>query len=83
MYSDTLLAQQLLRRGVKGYLLKDSIAEELPLAIRSAGQGRLYLSPAISDSVLTTLMTPREGEPPESAAELLTPRERGDKIQLA
>lgn len=81
MHSDTLLAQRLLRQGVKGYLLKDSIAEELPLAIHSASQGRLYLSPAISDSVLTTLMTPQTSEPPESAAEILTPRER-EVLQL-
>src|SRR5690606_39392177 len=32
MHSDTILAQQLLREGVKGYLLKSSIAEELPMA---------------------------------------------------
>jgi DNA-binding NarL/FixJ family response regulator len=81
MHSDTVLAQQLLRQGVKGYLLKDSIAEELALALRSASQGRLYLSPAISDSVMTALMTTSEDEPPESAAELLTPRER-EVLQL-
>lgn len=81
MHSDTVLAQQLLREGVKGYLLKDSIAEELPLAIRSAGRGQLYLSPAISDSVLTTLLSPQTDEPPESMADLLTPRER-EVLQL-
>jgi DNA-binding NarL/FixJ family response regulator len=81
MHSDTILAQQLLRQGIKGYLLKDSVADELPLAIRSASQGRLYLSPAISDSVLTTLMTPQEGAPPDSAAGLLTSRER-EVLQL-
>jgi DNA-binding NarL/FixJ family response regulator len=81
MHSDTLLAQQLLRQGVKGYLLKDSIAEELPLAIRSASQGKLYLSPAISHSVLTTLMTPQLEETPENLTDLLTPRER-EVLQL-
>lgn len=81
MHSDTILAQQLLRLGIKGYLLKESIAEELPLAIRSASQGRLYLSPAISDSVMTALMAPREDEPPESMQEKLTPRER-EVLQL-
>lgn len=80
MYAETILAQQLIRLGVKGYLLKRSVAEELPLAVRSASQGRLYLSPAISDSILATLMTPHE-ELPESALELLTPRER-EVLQL-
>jgi DNA-binding NarL/FixJ family response regulator len=81
MYSDTILAQQLLRQGVKGYLLKDSIAEELPLAIRSASQGRVYLSPAISDSVLTTLMMPQPETIPQNLGDLLTSRER-EVLQL-
>ncbi len=79
MHSDALLAQQLLRQGVKGYLLKNSIGEELPMAVRSASQGQLYLSPAISDSVMTTLMSP--GETAESPSDLLTPRER-EVLQL-
>ena len=81
MHSDSILAQQLLREGVKGYLLKSSIAEELPMAIRAASHGQVYLSPAISDSVLTTLMSPQPGEIPESPSELLTPRER-EVLQL-
>jgi DNA-binding NarL/FixJ family response regulator len=83
MHSDTILAQQLLRMGIKGYLLKESIAEELSLAIRSASQGRLYLSPAISDSVMTALMAPGEGDPPESMQEKLTPREREELHLIA
>lgn len=81
MHSDSIVAQQLLREGVKGYLLKNSIADELPLAIRAASKGQVYLSPAISDSVLNTLMMPQQGEIPESPAELLTPRER-EVLQL-
>ena len=69
MHSDAILAQQLLRQGVKGYLLKSSIGEELPMAVRSA----------ISDSVVTKLMSP--GELAESPSELLTPRER-EVLQL-
>lgn len=81
MHSDSVLAQQLLRQGIKGYLLKDSIAEELPMAVRSASQGKLYLSPAISDSVMTTLMNAPGDDVPEGPADLLTPRER-EVLQL-
>jgi DNA-binding NarL/FixJ family response regulator len=81
MHSDSILAQQLLRQGVKGYLLKHSIADELPLAIRAASQGQVYLSPAISESVLTTLMTPGGRDVPEEAGELLSARER-EVLQL-
>jgi DNA-binding NarL/FixJ family response regulator len=81
MHSDSILAQQLLRQGVKGYLLKHSIADESPLAIRAASQGQVYLSPAISESVLTTLMTPGTRDLPEEAGELLSGRER-EVLQL-
>lgn len=81
MHSDPVLAQQLLRQGAKGYLLKESLAEELPLAIRAAFQGKTYLSPAISSSVLTELMDNRSAEPPDDLAGLLTPRER-EVLQL-
>lgn len=81
MHSDPVLAQQLLRQGAKGYLLKDSLAEELPMAIRAAFQGKMYLSPAISGSVLTNLMDPQAEDAPEDPAEALTPRER-EVLQL-
>jgi NarL family two-component system response regulator LiaR len=80
VHSDSALAQQLIRQGVKGYLLKMSTAEELPLAIRAASRGELYLSPAITDSVISTLIDPVE-KAPESTADLLSPRER-EVLQL-
>ena len=57
MHSDTTMVQQLLRRGVKGYLLKDAVTEELLLAVRSVSQGKIFLSPTISDSVISKLIT--------------------------
>ena len=79
-HSDTTIVQQLLRRGVKGYLLKDAVTEELLLAVRSASQGKVYLSPTISSSVMTMLMSPNQADV-ESMADLLTPRER-EVLQL-
>lgn len=81
MHSDSVVAQQLLRDGVKGYLLKNSIADELPLAIRAASQRKVYLSPAISDSVLNAIMMSTGDEIPDSPSDLLTPRER-EVLQL-
>jgi DNA-binding NarL/FixJ family response regulator len=52
MYSDLTLVQQALRYGVRGYLLKRSVVEELLLAVRAAAHGDLYLSPAISSSLV-------------------------------
>lgn len=79
-HADTTMIQQLLRRGVKGYLLKDVVMEELMLAVRSVSQGRMFLSPTISDSVITLLMVPPDASA-ETAADLLTPRER-EVLQL-
>jgi DNA-binding NarL/FixJ family response regulator len=80
MHADTTMVQQLLRRGVKGYLLKDAVTEELMLAIRSVSQGKMYLSPTISDTVMTMLLSPPDASA-ENAADLLTPRER-EVLQL-
>ncbi len=80
MYADTTMVQQLLRRGVKGYLLKDAVTEELLLAIRSVSQGKMFLSPTISDSVMTLLLSPPDAAA-ANVADLLTPRER-EVLQL-
>ncbi|MBK8901623.1 MAG: response regulator transcription factor [Anaerolineaceae bacterium] len=80
MHADTTMVQQLLRRGVKGYLLKDAVTEELMLAVRSVSQGKIFLSPTISDSVMHLLVSP-PGSQAETAVDLLTPRER-EVLQL-
>ncbi|MDX1616495.1 MAG: response regulator transcription factor [Candidatus Promineifilaceae bacterium] len=81
MHADQHLAEQMLRAGAKGYLLKASIVEELLLAVRSASQGKVFLSPAISEPVLTALMNPGELGEVKEMGDLLTPRER-EVLQL-
>ena len=80
MHADTTMVQQLLRQGIKGYLLKDAVTEELLLAIHSVSQGKLFLSPTISDNVMTMLLSPSDATA-RSSADLLTPRER-EVLQL-
>lgn len=80
MHADTTMVQQLLRSGVKGYLLKDAVSDELMLAVRAASRGKVFLSPTISDNVMTMLLSPSD-QSAESAADLLTPRER-EVLQL-
>lgn len=57
VHSDETLIRQALRNGVKGYLLKRSVTEDLLLAIRSAHQGEFYLSPTISKIVSQQALT--------------------------
>ena len=79
MHADTTIIYTLVKRGIKGYLLKDALADELMLAIRSAAGGKLYLSPTISESVMNMLMSPpREGNVDDNP---LTARER-EVLQL-
>ncbi len=77
MHADTAIVQNLVRRGVKGYLLKDALSAELMFAIRSASSGKLYLSPTISEAVMNMLMSP----PGSQGSVELTPREQ-EVLQL-
>jgi DNA-binding NarL/FixJ family response regulator len=81
MYSDETLVRQALRNGAKGYLLKRSVTEELLLAIRAASRGEIYLSPAVSRSVVVDLLTLQTDADASSPFERLTSRER-EVLQL-
>jgi DNA-binding NarL/FixJ family response regulator len=81
MYSDETLVRQALRSGAKGYLLKRSVTEELLLAVRAASRGEIYLSPAISESIVAEFLTLQTDADASSPLERLTPRER-EVLQL-
>jgi DNA-binding NarL/FixJ family response regulator len=81
MYSDETLVRQALRNGARGYLLKRSVTEELLLAIRAASRGEIYLSPAISRSVVAGFLTLQTSADASSPFGRLTPRER-EVLQL-
>ncbi len=48
---------QALRFGASGYLLKDTAANELELAINAVMKGEKYLAPFVSKSVIENLLT--------------------------
>lgn len=52
MHAGEAYVAQALRVGVAGYLLKDAAAGELGLALEAVGRGEVYLSPAISRTVV-------------------------------
>jgi DNA-binding NarL/FixJ family response regulator len=81
MHSDVTVIQQVLKQGARGYLLKRSVTEELILAIRAAHNGEIYLSPAISEPILTHVLSPQSSREAEEPGESLTPRER-EVLQL-
>jgi two-component system response regulator NreC len=52
MHKDPVYVRESLRAGARGYLLKDSIDEDLLRAIRAVATGEGFLSPAVSRTVL-------------------------------
>jgi DNA-binding NarL/FixJ family response regulator len=76
MYSDETLVRQALRAGVRGYLLKRSVVEELLLAIRAAVRGEIYLSPAISQMMMTDFLAGQSAAEVANPFDQLSARER-------
>lgn len=71
MYEDESFALEAVRSGVRGYVLKQQAAQELVAALRQVLTGSIYLSPGISESVVTALLSQKE-----QPTEVLTPREK-------
>lgn len=60
-----------LRGGAAGYLVKDSAAVELELALQSLARDEVYLSPAIARTVVDSWL----GRSQTSGVDVLTPRQ--------
>lgn len=74
MYSDETLVRQAIKNGAAGYLLKNSVTEELLLAVRSAAKGNIYLSPEVSQAFLDDYLQ-RNDSTGQTPLDTLTPRE--------
>jgi DNA-binding NarL/FixJ family response regulator len=76
MYSDEGFVHQALQHGVKGYVLKSSVSDELLWAVRAVASGKTYLSNPISEIVVESAIHPHstvhEGDP----LSILSPREK-------
>ena len=75
MYSDEGLVHQALQCGVKGYVLKSSVSDELIRAVRAVSNGQTYLSGPISElveNVIHPYPSGKDGDPLSN----LSPREK-------
>jgi DNA-binding NarL/FixJ family response regulator len=79
MHADEEYVLRALRAGASGYLLKDSDAAELKLAITAVVRGETYLSPQVSKHVIADYLRLVGNE--SGAHEQLTPRQR-EVLQL-
>ncbi len=93
MYKDSVYVREILRAGARGYLLKDAIDRDLLAAVRAVAAGEGYLSPAVSEAVLSDyrrhvsdpldLLTSREREVLQMIAEGKTNKEIAAALKLS
>jgi DNA-binding NarL/FixJ family response regulator len=93
MHKDSVYVREILRAGARGYLLKDAPDADLVAAVRAIAKGEGYLSPAVSDAVLTDyrrhvtdpldLLTSREREVLQLIAEGKTNKEIATSLNLS
>ena len=76
MHSEKMIVRRALDVGARGYLLKSALEGELPLAIRAAIQGDVFLSPSIANIVLEAYLGNEDRKQSENPLDSLTPRER-------
>jgi DNA-binding NarL/FixJ family response regulator len=76
MFSDDRYVMRAVRAGARGYLLKDSVEEDLLKAIRAAHAGHSYFSPQIARTLLDGYARGIHAHDVDDRYELLTARER-------
>ncbi len=93
MHKDSVYVREILRAGARGYLLKDSGDADLIAAVRAIAKGEGYISPSVSDAVLSDyrkhvtdpldLLTSREREVLQHIAEGQTNKEIATSLTLS
>ncbi len=93
MYKDSVYVREILRAGARGFLLKDAIDRDLLAAVRSVAAGEGYLSPAVSEAVLSDyrrsvtdpidLLSSREREVLQMIAEGKTNKDIATTLKLS
>ena len=82
-YRDEEYIHQSLKAGADGYILKDATQDELRVAIRSVLSGKSYLSPDISNKVISGYLGNDRSAGVSSAWESVTHRERQVLVLVA
>lgn len=84
MHSEQYFVTEAFRAGVSGYVLKQSVAEELVFAIKEVLKGRLYVSPSVAENLVEQALNPAEARPSgglQGGSDKLSARQR-EVLQL-
>jgi DNA-binding NarL/FixJ family response regulator len=76
MHHDADLATDAIRGGASGFLLKESAGDELLTAVRHALEGKVYITPTVTQEVMERMTSPEKAKEAQ-----LTPRQR-DVLRL-
>jgi DNA-binding NarL/FixJ family response regulator len=76
MHEDEYYLQEMLKIGVKGYMLKKSSGVDLVQAIRAAYRGESYLDPAMAANVIDSYVGAGKKRKKNDRLDLLTRREQ-------
>jgi len=76
MYSDEGFVHQALQCGVKGYVLKSSVSDELIWAVHAVANGKTYLSSPISEIVVESSINLHSALQDGDPLSVLSPREK-------
>lgn len=83
MHADRIYADEALKVGAAGYVLKNARAEELRFAIAEAMEGRTYVTPALEEAEARQARLDPRGHPGAGGLEVLTPRQREVLVMIA
>lgn len=72
MHADPGMIRQALRAGALGYVVKQSVADELLAAVRAAHNGSMFLSAGVASVIASDVLVERS----QNQLDLLSPRER-------
>ncbi len=72
MHADAGLIRQALAAGALGYIVKQSVADELLAAVRAVKNGSMFLSAGIAGVIVSDVF----GKRPQNLLDRLSPRER-------
>ena len=84
MHAEQHFVNEAFRVGVGGYVLKTSVADELLFAVNEVLQGRMYISPVVTQGMInqaleTTAQTPK---PPTSTPVVMLSLRQREVLQL-